>query len=112
MVIGDTVIPCGIKNALLYFKSRVPTDEEIEKLQPVVLTQGEVPWDPRREENNAPILDDFYKEVLAATEADALAERQEEEVSVFKVPKNPKIQEKVADSIYSRLVQMTHQFQE
>ena len=49
---------------------------------------------------------------MAAAEADALAERQEEEVSVFKVSKDPKIQEKVADFIYSRLVQMTHQFQE
>ena len=97
---------------MLYFKSCVPTDEEIEKLQPVVLTQGKVPWDPRREEKNAPIMDNFNKEVLAAAEADALAKRQAEEVSVFKVSKNPEAQEKVADSIYSRLVQMTQQFQE
>ena len=43
MVIGEEEVPCGIKNALLYFKNRVPTDEEIEKLKPIVLTQGEVP---------------------------------------------------------------------
>ena len=40
MVIGEVVIPCGIRNALFYFKNRVPTDDKIEKLKPVVLTQG------------------------------------------------------------------------
>ena len=40
MVIGDEVIPYGIKNALICFKDRSPTDKEIEKLQPVVSTQG------------------------------------------------------------------------
>ena len=75
MAIRDEVVPCGIRNALLYFKNRVSTDEKIEKLQPVVLTQGKVPWDPRREENKSPIMDDFNKEVVAAAKADDLAER-------------------------------------
>ena len=43
MVIGDLVISCEIKNTLLYFKNYVPTDEEIERLQPVVLKQGKIP---------------------------------------------------------------------
>ena len=111
MIIGDEVVPCGIKNALLYFKNRVPTDEEIEKLQPVVLTQGEVPWDPCREDNNSLIMNDFNKGVVADAEADALAERQTEEATIFKVSNDPKEQDDMAEAIYSKMVQMTQQSQ-
>ena len=78
----------------------------------MVLTQGEVPWDPRSKENNSPIMDDFNKEVVAAAKADALAERQEDESTIFKVFKDPKEQQEMAKAIYFRLVQMTQQPQE
>ena len=57
-------------------------------------------------------MDVFNKEVLAAAEADVLAERQEEEATIFKVSKDPKEQEEMAEAIYSRLVQMAQQTQE
>ena len=58
----------------------------------MILTQGELPWDPRNKENNSPIMDDFNEEVVAAAEADALAERQEKEATIFEVFKDPKEQ--------------------
>ena len=73
-------IPCGVKNCLIYFKCRAPTDEELEKLAPIVLSQGEVPWNPRAEEHSSPINDDFHKEVIAAAEADAQASMEEDQV--------------------------------
>ena len=75
MMIGEEEVPCGIRNALLYFKTLVPANEEIEKLKPLVLTQGGVTWNLRSEENNSPIMYDFNKEVVAAAEVDALADR-------------------------------------
>ena len=54
-------------------------------------------------------MDDFNKEVLAAAEADALAERQEEEASILKLSNDPKVQKDMAEAIFSRL---TQQFQE
>ena len=70
MIADEQEIPCGVKNCLIYFKCRAPTDEELERLTPIVLSQGEVPWNPRAEEHSSPIHDDFRKEVIAAAEAD------------------------------------------
>ena len=112
MVIGKEEVPCGISNALLYFKNRVPTDEQIEKLQPMVLTHGGVPQNSCIEENNSPIMDDFNKKVVVAAEADDQTERQADEATIFKVSKDPKQQQEMAEAIYSRLVQMTQQYQE
>ena len=77
---NDQEIPCGVKNCLIYFKCRIPTDEELEKLTPIVLSQGEVPWNPKAEEHSAPIHDNFHKEVIAAAEADAQAILEEDQV--------------------------------
>ena len=56
-------------------------------------------------------MDDFNREVMAAAEADALVEQQEDEANIFKVSKDPKEQEEMAEAIYSRLVQMSQQSQ-
>ena len=57
-------------------------------------------------------MDNFNKEVVAAAEADALAELQENESTIFKVSKDPKEQQDMAEAIYSKLVQMNQQSQE
>ena len=49
LIADEQEIPCGVKNCLIYFKCRTPTDEELERLKPIVLSQGEVPWNPRAE---------------------------------------------------------------
>ena len=76
----------------------------------VVLTQGNVYWDLCRDENNSVIMNKLNKKILTAAEANAPAERQEEEMSVSKVLK--KEEQKMANAIYSRLAQMTQKFQE
>ena len=77
---NDQEIPCGVKNCLIYFKCRIPTDEELEKLTPIVLSQGEVPWNPKAEEHSSPIHDNFHKKVIAAAKADAKAILEEDQV--------------------------------
>ena len=52
----------------------------MEKLTPMVLTQGEVPWNPKPQAHNSPVNDNFYKEVIAAAEADAKAEQEESQI--------------------------------
>ena len=45
-----------------------------------MLSQGEVPWNPRAEEHSSPIHDDFHREVIAAADADAQAMAEEDQV--------------------------------
>ena len=45
-----------------------------------MLTQGECPWNPKSDEHNSPINDDFNKEVVAAAEADAQVEAEESNI--------------------------------
>ena len=73
-------ILCGVKNWLIYFKCQACTDEELDKLKPIVLSQREVPWNPRAEEHSSAINNDFYKKVIAAAEADAQAKMEEDQV--------------------------------
>ena len=80
LIIQDQEVPCGVKNCLIYFKCRLPTDEEMDQLTPVVLTQGESPWNPKAEAHNSPINDSFYKEVIAAAKADAETELEESQI--------------------------------
>ena len=47
LMANDQEIPCGVKNCLIYFKCQTLTDKELEKLTPIVLLQGEVPWNSR-----------------------------------------------------------------
>ena len=79
MIADGQEIPCGVKNCLIYFKCWAPTDEELEKLKPIVLSQGEVPWNPRAEEHSSPINNDFHKEAIAAAEADAQTKVEEDQ---------------------------------
>ncbi len=79
MNVGDVDIPFGVHNCLIHFKSRHPTVEELDKIQPIVLSQGDIPWNPRSQEHNSPIDTDFHQEVIAAAKADALAELEEQE---------------------------------
>ena len=80
MIADEQEIPCGVKNCLIYFKCRAPTDDELERLTPIVLSQGEVPWNPMAEKHSSPINDDFHKEVIAAAEADVQAKMEEDQV--------------------------------
>ena len=59
-------IPFGVKNSLVYFKNRLPTTEELESITPIVLTQGEMPWNPQDDMHNSSIDDDFAEELIKA----------------------------------------------
>ena len=69
IVAGGQEVPCGINNCLINLKYILPTEEEMETLTPIVLTQEEVPWNPRFSEHNSPVEDSFHKEVLSSAEA-------------------------------------------
>ena len=105
VIANDQEIPCGVKNCLIYFKCRLPTDEELEKLVPIQLTQGEMPWNPKADEHNSPINDDFNKEVVAAAEADAQAEAAEADVLLAR-QLGPEEEESKAARIFSCLSEL------
>jgi hypothetical protein len=71
-------IPLGVKNCLVHFKNREPTDEELENLTPIILTQGEVPWNPKDDEHNSPVDNSFAEEVQNAAKADTEAAIEEQ----------------------------------
>ena len=47
LIVDDQEIPCDVKNCLVYFKYHAPMDEGLSKMTPIVLSQGEVSWNPR-----------------------------------------------------------------
>ena len=73
----------GIKNCLAYFRHRLPTEEELSKLVPINITQGNEPWDPRDERHTMGEAERFKLEVEKLAKADAEAEAEEEENSKF-----------------------------
>jgi len=42
----DKIIPLSVKAALLHFKNRYPTKEELENIEPIPITCEDVPWKP------------------------------------------------------------------
>ena len=83
LIMGDTKVPCGVNNCLIYFKCRAPTESELEELVPVILTQGEVPWNPRSDAHNAPISTSFQEKLQ-----EVLRKESAEETSVLHVKTN------------------------
>ena len=66
----DVKIPLTVKGALLHFKHRYPTTDEMTNLTPVDITEGMVPWTPHKFEDdpyqinydlNAPVIITDYK---------------------------------------------------
>ena len=51
MTIDDDVINFKLRHCMVYFNHRKPTEEELETMTPVILTQGEVPWNPKATEH-------------------------------------------------------------
>ena len=49
-------------------------------MTPIMLTQGECPWNPKADEHNSPINDNFNKEVEAAAEVDVQVEAEESNI--------------------------------
>ena len=88
-----------------YFKCRIPTDEELEKLTPIVLLQGDAPWNPRAEEHSSPIHDNFHKEFIAAAEADAQASMEEDQV-LMTIHQDQGDQETKATRIFNCLMEL------
>ena len=43
MEIGDNKVFLGIKNCLAYFKIRILSEKELSKMEPIDVTQGEIP---------------------------------------------------------------------
>ena len=102
---------CGVNNCLIYFKCRLPTDEELEKLTPIVLTQGEVAWNPKSDDHNAPIADSFTKEVIDAAKKDAAAEAQENQILNARVL-DPQDMEDKAEQIFIGMAKMDLEMKE
>ena len=47
MVADDVTIDFKIRHCMVYFGHRVPTQEKMDTLTPIALTQGEVSWNPQ-----------------------------------------------------------------
>ena len=65
MKIGDDVINFKLCHCMVHFNHRSPTQEEMDTLEPIVLTQGEVPWDPQAAEHSTDEAEAFDCEVAA-----------------------------------------------
>ena len=78
---------------------------------PIVLTQGEVPQNPRSPEHNSPVEDSFHKKVLAAAEADARAEEEANQILQTRCVDELAARQK-ADQIYACLAAMESQLKQ
>ena len=63
MKVEDDVINFKLKHCMVYFSHCSPTLEEMETMTPIVLTQGEVQWDPQAAEHSTDEADAFDREV-------------------------------------------------
>ena len=63
MKVEDDIINFKLKHCMVYFSHRSPTLEEMETMTPIVLTQGEVQWDPQAAEHSTDEADAFDREV-------------------------------------------------
>ena len=63
MVADDVTIDFKIRHCMVYFGHRMPTQEEMDTLTPIVLTQGEVPWNPQDAAHSTDEAEEFDREV-------------------------------------------------
>ena len=63
MTVDDVTIDFRLRHCVVYFGHREPTQEEMETLTPLVLTQGEVPWNPQDAAHSTDDADAFDREV-------------------------------------------------
>ena len=63
MMLDDVKFKFKLRHCMVHFVHRAPTKKEIEEMTPLVLTQGETPWNPRSEEHSSSESDAFELEV-------------------------------------------------
>ena len=47
MKLGEHDLNFKLRHCMVYFAHCKPTQQEMDEMEPIILTQGEIPWDPR-----------------------------------------------------------------